>query len=140
MATFNKFNSFVSELHAGTHTQVCATPGTDVVRAALTNTPPVATNTILANITQIAYTNISETWPIDVINVGSQTGGIVTVTATDVTATATDTVPTFRYVVLYNDTAASDELIAWYDNGSAVDLTTGQTFTVNFGASLFTVE
>jgi hypothetical protein len=34
--------------------------------------------------------------------------------------------------VLYNDTAASDNLIAWWDYGSAVTLNDGETFTVKF--------
>jgi hypothetical protein len=46
--------------------------------------------------------------------------------------TASGTVPTFRYVVLYNDTATNDELIAWWDRGTSVDLISTDTFTVDF--------
>jgi hypothetical protein len=40
----------------------------------------------------------------------------------------------FRYAVLYNDTPTSpaDPLIAFWDYGSAVTLSTGETFTVDF--------
>ena len=49
--------------------------------------------------------------------------------------TASGTVATFRYVVLYNDTATNDELIGYYDYGSNVDLLNGETFTITFDAS-----
>jgi hypothetical protein len=38
----------------------------------------------------------------------------------------------FRYVVIYNDTAAADELIAFYDYGSEITLASGETFTIDF--------
>lgn len=44
-------------------------------------------------------------------------------------------IATFRYVVLYNDTATNDELIGWWDYGSAVTLASGETFTVDFDAA-----
>lgn len=138
MATFNKFDSFVTELAAGTHAAL-VNSSVDTLKAALTNTPPVVGDTQLSDITQIAYTNIAG-WPIDVENTTSQTAGTITVVAADKTATASGgSSNAFQYVVLYNDTASNDELVGWYDNGSAVTLTNGQTFTVNFGASLFTV-
>ena len=65
----------------------------------------------------------------------SQTSGTYTLDAADLVLTASGTVPTFRYVVLYNDTATSDELIGYYDYGSAVDLLNGETFTITFDAS-----
>ena len=37
------------------------------------------------------------------------------------------------------NTSSGDKLIGYWDYGSSVTLTTGQTFTVDFGASLFTV-
>lgn len=52
------------------------------------------------------------------------------------------TVGPFRYVVLYNDTPASpaDPLIAWWDYGSALTLNDTETFTIDFGASIFTLS
>ena len=128
MATFNKFNSFVEALAEGTHNL-----GSDTLTIALTNTAPVAGNTVLANITEIAYTNVSSRVLTSVTS--AQTGGTYTLDAADLVLTASGTVPTFRYVVLYNDTAASDELIGYYDYGSAVDLLNGETFTITFDAS-----
>lgn len=41
----------------------------------------------------------------------------------------------FRYIVLYNNTATNDELIGYLDYGSAVDVTSGNTFTIDLGAN-----
>lgn len=128
MATFNKFNSFVEALAEGTHNL-----GADTLTIALTNTAPVAGNTVLANITEISYTNVSSRVLTSVTS--AQTSGTYTLDAADLVLTASGTVPTFRYVVLYNDTATSDELIGYYDYGSAVDLLNGETFTITFDAS-----
>jgi hypothetical protein len=128
MAAFNKFNSFVEALAEKTHNL-----GADTLTIALTNTAPAAGNTVLANITEISYTNLSSRVLTSVTS--SQTGGTYTLDAADLVLTASGTVPTFRYVVLYNDTATSDELIGYYDYGSAVDLLNGETFTITFDAS-----
>ena len=128
MAAFNKFDSFVEALAEKTHNL-----GADTLTVALTNTAPVAGNTVLANITEISYTNLSSRVLTSVTS--SQTGGTYTLDAADLVLTASGTVPTFRYVVLYNDTAVSDELIGYYDYGSAVDLLNGETFTITFDAS-----
>lgn len=128
MATFNKFNSFVEALAEKTHNL-----GADTLTVALTNSAPSASNTVLANITEISYTNLSSRVLTSVTS--SQTGGTYTLDAADLVLTASGTVPTFRYVVLYNDTATSDELIGYYDYGSAVDLLNGETFTITFDAS-----
>ena len=133
MATFNKFQSFVEALAEKVHNL-----GTDTLTVALTNSAPVATNTVLANITQIAYTNIQNgtTTGRDLTGVTSaQTTGTYKLDANDLVLTATGTVPTFRYVVLYNNTATNDELIGWYDYGAAVDLLNGETFTIVWDAA-----
>ena len=128
MATFNKFNSFVEALAEKTHNL-----GADTLTVALTNSAPAAGNTVLANITEISYANLSSRVLTSVTS--SQTSGTYTLDAADLVLTASGTVPTFRYVVLYNDTATSDELIGYYDYGSAVDLLNGETFTITFDAS-----
>jgi hypothetical protein len=133
MATFTKFNSFVEALAEKTHNL-----GSDTLTVALTNTLPVNTNTVIANITQISYTNIQNgtTTGRNLTGVTSaQTSGSYKLDANDLVLTATGTVPTFRYVVLYNQTATSGELIGWYDYGAAVDLLNGETFTIVWDAA-----
>ena len=133
MATFNKFNSFVEALAEKVHNL-----GSDTLTVALTNSSPLSTNTQLSNITQISYTNIQNgtTTGRNLTSVtSSQSSGTYTLDAADLVLTATGTVPTFRYVVLFNDTATNDELIGWYDYGSAVDLLNGETFTVTWDAA-----
>jgi hypothetical protein len=136
MATFQYYDAFTTELAAGTHA-AALNADTDVLRVALTNTVPLATHTTIADYTQVTA-DIFETWPIDVENAATQSGTTITVVGADKSATATGTVNQFRYVILFNDTQA-DKLIGYWDNGSAVDLISGQTFTVNFGASMFTL-
>jgi hypothetical protein len=133
MATFNKFHSFVEALAEKTHNL-----GSDTLTVALSNTLPVNTNTQLSNITQISYTNIQNgtTTGRNLTGVTSaQTTGTYKLDANDLVLTATGTVPTFRYVVLYNDTATNDELIGWYDYGATVDLLNGETFTITWDAA-----
>ena len=133
MAAFTKFNSFVEALAEKVHNL-----GSDTLTVALTNTLPVNTNTQLSNITQISYTNIQNgtTTGRDLTGVTSaQTSGTYKLDANDLVLTATGTVPTFRYVVLYNNTATNDELIGWYDYGASVDLLNGETFTITWDAA-----
>jgi hypothetical protein len=133
MATFNRFHSFVEALAEKTHNL-----GSDTLTVALTNSAPLATNTQLSDITQISYTNIQNgtTTGRDLTGVTSaQTSGSYKLDANDLVLTATGTVPTFRYVVLYNNTATNDELIGYYDYGAAVDLLNGETFTITWDAA-----
>ena len=133
MATFNKFHSFVEALAEKVHNL-----GSDTLTVALSNTVPINTNTQLSNITQIAYTNIQNgtTTGRNLAGVTSaQTTGTYKLDANDLVLTATGTVPTFRYVVLYNDTATNDELIGFFDYGAAVDLLNGETFTITWDAA-----
>jgi hypothetical protein len=129
MATFNKFNSFVEALAEKVHKL-----DTDVLKVALSNSVPVATNTVLANITQIANGNGYTTGGAQALQVSSQqTSGTYKLVLNDVTFTATPgSIGPFQYVVLYNDTATNDELIGWYDYGTALTVTAGNSFTVDF--------
>jgi hypothetical protein len=128
MATsaFNKFNSFTEAIAEKVHNL-----GADTLEVALTNTAPVNTNTILANITQISYTNLNARTV--TVSGSSQTSGVYKLTITDKTLTSTggSTGP-FRYVVLFNQTATNDELIGWYDYGSSITLGDGESLLLNF--------
>lgn len=126
MAAFNKFNSFVEATNEKVHNL-----GSDTLKVMLTNTAPVATNTVKANITEIAAGNGYTAGGATVtISSSSQTGGTYTlVCGADVTWTASGgSIGPFRYVVLYNDTATNDELIGWYDYGSSITVLDGETF------------
>ena len=128
MATFTKFNSFVEALAEKVHNL-----GSDVLKVALTNSAPLATNTVLASITQIANGNGYTTGGATItITASSQTSGTYKLTGNDVVFTASGAVGPFRYAVIYNDTATNDELIGFYDYGSSISLATGETFTVDF--------
>lgn len=132
MATsaFNKFQDFTEQLIRGVHDFDAHT-----FKVALTNTAPVATNTILANITQIGGTGGYTTGGTATTIAVSEASGTTTVTGTEVVFTGTGAgFGPFRYAVLYNDTATSpaDALIGWFDYGSSISVGDGETFTVKF--------
>jgi hypothetical protein len=126
MATFNKFNSFVEAVAEKVHNL-----GSDqlVVALCAAANAPVASNTVLANLTQVSYTNLSSRNI--TTSASAQSSGTYKLTLTDLVLTASGSVATFRYVVIYNDTATNDELIGWYDYGGDVTLASGETFTIN---------
>lgn len=132
MATYNKFNQFVKDLVDGVHDFDAHT-----FKVMLTNTAPVATNTVKANLTEISAGNGYTAGGTATTISTSVSSGTSKVVGTDVVFTATGSVGPFQYVVLYNDTPTSpaDPLIAWWDYGSAVTLANGETFTVDFDAT-----
>lgn len=132
MASFNKFNVFSTDLSTKKHDL-----NADQINVALTNTAPVATNAVFADITEISAGNGYSAGGIDTQNTGSGSSGTYTVTGTNTTWTsATGDMGTFRYVVAYNVTQSSPlkPLIGWWDYGSALTLhgANGDTFTVQF--------
>lgn len=131
MATFNKFNSFVEALAEKVHNL-----GSDTLKVMLTNTAPVAGNSVKADITEISAGNGYTAGGGTASTTSSaQTGGTYKLVLADVVFTATGSVGPFRYAVLYNDTATNKELIGWSDYGSALTLANGETFTVDFSAT-----
>ena len=130
MATYNKFYCFVEDLAEKKHNL-----GSDQLVVALTAAAnaPVATNTVLANLTQVSYTNCS-TRNITT-STSAQTTGTYKLVLADLTLTASGTVGPFQYVVIYNDTATNDELIAWYQHTSEITLASGETFLIDFDAT-----
>lgn len=138
MATFNKVNDFIKNAVHNMDLE------TDQIVVALSNTAPSSeasnptldNNGVLANVTQVAYTNLSSR---NVTTTSStQTGGTYKLVLADITLTSTggSTGP-FRYVYLYNDTVTSpaDPLIGYYDYGSSLTLNAGDSLTVDFSAA-----
>lgn len=126
MATYNKFNSFVEVLAEKGHNL-----GSDTLKVALTNSAPAASNTVLADITEVSYTNLSSRTLVQ--SSSAQSSGTYKLVINDLVLTSSGgTTGPFRYVVIYNDTATNDELIAWYDYGSSITLGDGETLTLDF--------
>lgn len=138
MATYNKINQFVEDLAHGVHDL-----SSDQLVVALTAAAnaPVAGDTVLSDLTEISYTNLSSRNL--TTSSSSQTGGSYTLVLADLQLDASGgSVATFRYVAIYNDapTSPTDPLICWYDNGEDVDLGDGESFTIDFGSQLFTLS
>ena len=134
MAVFNKFNAFVEHVAEKVHNL-----GADTLKVMLTNTAPVAGNTVFADLVEITAGNgYTATGTATTITSSAQTSGTYKLVITDIVWTAAGgTIGPFRYAVLYNDTPTSpaDPLIGWYDYGSAISLLTGETLTVDFDAT-----
>lgn len=134
MAVFNKFNDFAEQVFKGVHNFSAHT-----FKVALTNAAPLASNTVLLDITQIAATGgyVAGGYTLDSV-VLSETAGTAKVTIADEVITATGgSVGPFRYAVIYNDTATApaDALVGWYDYGSSITLADTESLTIDFDAA-----
>lgn len=129
MAAFNKFNQFVADVANKVHNL-----GSDTLKVMLTNTAPVATNAVKSDITEIAAGNGYTAGGGQATQVSSvQSGGTYTLKLNNVTFTASSgSIGPFRYCVLYNATAAAGNLIGWYDYSTALTVTAGNGFQVQF--------
>ena len=136
MASFNKFEDFVEQVGKEIHQLA-----TDTLKVYLTNAVPSASaDAIKTDLAEISAENGYPAGGTDIQNGYTETGGTGTLTGVDVVFTASGgSFGPFRYVVLYNDDAANDNLIAWWDYGSAITVNDGETFTVDFGASILTL-
>lgn len=134
MADWQIFNSFKEAVNEKVHNL-----SADTIKVVLTNTAPSLTNTVIGDITQIAGTG--GYLPATMTGVtSSQSGGTYTFAfGTDVTFTAAGAAfAPFRYIALYNDTSASDSLVAFVDYGAAYTLPDGSSFVLTAG-TVFTL-
>lgn len=138
---FLKFQSAITKIAAGTFANAL-NADTDVLKVYLSNAAPnVATHDEKADIAEIAAGFGYTAGGNDVQNAASTATGTITVVGTDFVITAAGgSIGAFRYAILYDDTVANDPLIGYWDYGSAVTLQDGETFTVDFGAALFSVS
>lgn len=132
MATYNKFNNFVEHLAEGVHN---LSTGQLVVALTAAANAPVATNSVLTDLTQVSYTNLSSR-NITTNSSSQLVAGTYSLVLNDLTLSATGAVATFRYVVVYNDTPTSpaDPLICWFDYGSDLTLASGESLTIDFAS------
>lgn len=144
MPITTKVRDFVEDLAEKVHNL-----GSDSLAIALSNTAPASEssnptlsgNGVLANVTQISYTNYSDDMTVDrrLQSVTStESSGTYTLDAADITITASGgALPTFRYIYLYNDTPTSpaDPLILVIDNEAGITLASGESVTLQFNGS-----
>jgi hypothetical protein len=137
MASFVKYEHFIEAL---VNEEVDIFGTTDTFRAVIhTDAPVVATDDELADLTQITGTGYTA-GGMDIQNDGTRSGGTVTMTAVDCvwTAGAADWTSTARYVSIHDNTATTDILMCSFDYGATFTVGNGETFTLDFGASLAT--
>lgn len=135
MASFNKIQQFVEDLAFGVHDFTNTASSVPTVALTTNANAPLATNSVLADLTEIVYTNLSAR--AITISASAQTTGTYKLTYADLVLTASGAVATFRFVAIYADAPTSpiDPLIAFYDHGSDVTLATSDTYTIDFSDS-----
>ena|ERR1035437_6927486 len=141
MATYNKFRVFTFDLVNGVHNFAV---GIQVYKVLLTNTTPVNTNAVYADITDLSTLGGYTAGGSVTATASATTTGTAKVTAANVVFTATAAgIGPFEFAVLYNTTPTSPmkPLIAWWDYGSSISLLNGETFTIDFdpSAGIFTI-
>lgn len=126
MATFNKYQKGVEALVEGINA------GSNVWKIALSNrTPVVASDATLADAVEISATNGYTAGGNTAATVSStQTSGTYKLVLSSPTAwTASGgSIGPFEYAILYDST--TDNLIGYWDYGSSVTLSVGESFTV----------
>lgn len=132
MATYQKFNDYTEQVNRGTHNWASHT-----FKAVFCNTAPVSTNSVLADLTQIAtaggYTSgAGGGVTLDTVTLTETTGTAKVTVADEVFTASGASVGPLRYVAIYNDTAASDNLVGFYDYGSSITLADGESLTIDF--------
>ena len=127
MASFNKFQPFVANLANGVFNL-----GSDTLKIMLTDTAPSASNNKKSDITEIAAGNgYSAGGTAVTITSSTQSGGTYKLVGNNVTFTASGgSIAQFRYAVLYDSTPANQNLIGYWDYGSEVNVTNGNSFQV----------
>jgi hypothetical protein len=138
MAAFSKFNCFVGDVAHKLHDMLTGT--TDVYKVYLTNTLPVASNTVYNTPADLATANgYTATGATIGTITGAQASGVMSFAGgTNPAWTASGgSIGPFEWAVLYNST--SGKLIGWWDYGGSFTLTVGNTFTVSLNNPILTL-
>ncbi|ULK99346.1 hypothetical protein [Bradyrhizobium sp. I71] len=132
MASFNKFYCFVQDVANALHDMRTGTA--QVYKVYLTNTAPLVTNTVYNTPADLAAGNgyTAGGNSVGTITGAQTTGTFKFVGGTDPAWTASGgSIGPFQYAVLYNSTPPTKPLIGWWDYGTAITLTNGNTFTID---------
>lgn len=141
MASYVKYEAAIEQL---CNKLIDAFGNTDTWKVVIhTDAPVDATDDELADLTQIAGNNGYTTGGADISFNSTRSGGTVTATATDVVWTASGgnlgSSTTGRYFSVYDDTSTGDKLWNYWDYGATFTVASGETMTLDFGASIWTM-
>lgn len=138
MASFFKFQDFVEQLGLKQHDL-----NADPLFVFLTNEAPLATDSTQADIADLATGGGYTAGGADSLNSWSESGGIASLVGTDITFTGSGGgFGPFRYAVLANRVGglgAGNKLIGAWDYLSSISVAAGETFTVDFAATIGTL-
>jgi len=130
---FHKFDQFVADLAHGVHRL-----HVDVLKVLLTDRAPVRTDTVRADLAEIAsghgYTPGGH---VAALLRSGQTAGVYTLTLQNPApwVASGGSMGPLQHAVLYNATAAGEPLIGWFAYVAAITLRLGQVFLVELDAA-----
>ncbi len=141
MATYTKYEPFIQHL---ANKEIDAFGTTDTWKVVIhSDAPTVATDEVLTDLTQLSGTNGYNTGGENITFNSTRSGATVTATAADVVWTASGgnlgNSTNGRYFTYYDASSVSDYLAAYWDYASTFTVASGETMTLDFGASLFTL-
>lgn len=127
-SAYNKHNCFAADVCNGLHNLASG-----AYYVMLTNTAPVATNTVYSNLTDLSTANgyTAGGTAVSITSATQTSGTFKWLVAALTVVTATGSVGPFRYADLYLN-ANTKPLVAWYDYGTSITLNSGDSFTVSF--------
>ena len=142
MATYVKYETFVENL---CNKLIDIFGATDTLRAVIHTDAPAAADNALSDLIEIGGSNGYTTGGEVVAYTCTRSAGIVTLAPTaDITWTASGgnlgASTTGRYFSIYDDTSAGNNVICSFDYGATFTVASGETMTLDFGASLFTLQ
>jgi hypothetical protein len=139
--TFTFYDKF-KERYTNKEHDLFGTAGStaDTCKWALSNSAPnVGTHDVLADVTELSTSGGYTAGGQSAANVGTRSTGTVSVATSQVTWTGSSGGFTYRYMILYNDTHASDALVGYLDYGSSQVVAAGEQAVIGAAAPLFTL-
>lgn len=115
--------------------------GSDTLKLAFTDTAPTTATHVYADIVSpLALTNLATSVALTSVTWTQSTGTATLGAATWTGTSQTGNFGPFRYIVAYDDTAASKNILGWYDYGSEVTLNglNADQFVITFASGILT--
>jgi hypothetical protein len=141
MATYNKYETAIESL---CNKLLDAFGATDTWNAVIHTDAPAAADVILTDLIEIGNSNGYTSGGLSIGFNSTRTAGVVTATAVDVVWTAVTgnlgTSTTGRYVSVYDFTSTAKNLWCNWDYGATFTVAVGETFTLDFSTTFWTMS